>query len=103
MKLCAVSKVTLYRRINGYHNQILYCILQQKLTLKEEDSIKDLVLEIQPLGFPPRVAQLQEMAEELSQAKENLLEKNWVSRFLGHHLALQAKYNYTFDQDRFLA
>ncbi len=68
-KLCAVSKATLYRRINGCCDQVLYGISQRKLTTEEEESIKSWVLEIQSWGFPPRVDQLQEMAEQLLRAK----------------------------------
>ena len=104
-KLCAVSKATLYRRINGRRDQVSYGISQRKLTPEEEDSIKGWVLEIQSWGFPPRVAQLREMAEELLRAKGDYKElgKNWVSGFLGRHPTLQAKYSRTLDQDRFLA
>ena len=45
-KLCAVLKVTFYRRINGRRDQVLYNILQQKLTPEEKDSIKGWILEI---------------------------------------------------------
>ena len=45
------------------------------------------------------------MAEELLQAKADYKEpeKNWISRFLGRHPTLQAKYNRTLGQDQFLA
>ena len=100
----AVSKATLYRRINGRCNQVSYGISKQRLT-PEEESIKNWVLEIQSWGFPPRVAQLQEIAVELLQPKGNHKElgKNWVSGYLSHHPTLQAKYSCTLDQDRFLA
>ncbi len=104
-KLCVVSKATLYGRINGRRDQVSYGISQQKLTSEEEESIKSWVLEIQSWGFPPRVAQLRKMAEELLRAKGYYkeLEKNWVLGFLGCHPTLQAKYSRTLDQDRFLA
>ena len=75
------------------------------MTPEEEESIKSWVLEIKSWGFPPRVAQLREMAKELLRAKDDYKElgKNWVSGFLDRHPTLQAKYNRTFDQDRFLA
>ena len=34
-KLCAVSKATLYRRINGHRDQVSYGISQRKLTSEE--------------------------------------------------------------------
>ena len=46
-----------------------YGITKLRLTPKEEEYIKRWVLVIQAWGFPPRVAQLQEMGEELLQAK----------------------------------
>ena len=101
----AVSKATLYRRINSCRNQGSYGISKQRLTPEEEESIKNWVLEIQSWGFPPRVAQLREMAVELLQAKGDHKElgKNWVSGYLSRHPTLQAKYSRTLDQDRFLA
>ena len=92
-RLYVVSKATLYRRINGRRDQVSYGITKQRLTPEEEDSIKSWVLEIQAWGFPPRVAQLREMEEELLQAKGDYKElgKIWVSGFLGRHPTLQAK------------
>ena len=86
-RLYVVSKATLYRRINGRRDQASYGILKQRLTPEEEESIKSWVLEIQSWGFPPRVAQLREMATELLQAKGDYreLEKNWVSAFLDRY------------------
>ena len=77
-----VSKATLYCKINGHRDQVSYGISKQRLTPEEEESIKNWVLEIQSWGFPPRVAQLREMAVELLQAKGNHkeLSKSWVSQ-----------------------
>lgn len=52
----AVSKATLYRRINSRRNQVSYEISRQRLAPEEEESIKNWVLEIKSWGFPPRVA-----------------------------------------------
>ena len=68
-RLHVVSKVTLYRWINGRRDQVSYGITKQRLTPEGEDSIKSWVFEIQAWEFPPRVAQLREMGEELLQAK----------------------------------
>lgn len=50
-------------------DQAIYGVTKQILTPEEEESIENWVLEIQLWGFPPRIAQLQEMAKELLQAK----------------------------------
>ncbi len=104
-KLCAVSKVTLYRRINSRRNQVSYGISQQKLTPEKEESIKSWVLETLLWEFPSKVAQLREMTKELLRGKGDYKElgKNWVLGFLGRHPKLQAKYSCTLDQDQFLA
>ncbi len=52
----AVSKATLYHKINSCRDQVLYGISKQRLTPEEEESIKNWVLRIQSWGFPPRVA-----------------------------------------------
>lgn len=46
-KLYAVSKTTLYHRINGRREQSLYGDSRQRLTLEEEKSIENWVLLIQ--------------------------------------------------------
>ena len=96
-RLYVVSKATLYRRINGRRDQVLYGVTKQRLTPEEEDSITSWVLEIQTWEFPPRVAQLKEMGEELLQAKgdNKPLGKNWVQGFFSRHPTLQAKYSRT--------
>ena len=98
-RLYAVSKTTLYHRIKGRQDQLSYAVSKQRLTPEEEESIQNWRLEIQSWGFPPRVAQLREMAEELLQAKQDFKElgKNWTSGFLNRHLVP------FLDQDRFLA
>ena len=41
-----ISKAILYYKINSYCNQLLYRISKEKLTFKEDKSIKNWVLEI---------------------------------------------------------
>ena len=103
--LHAVSKTTLYHRINGRRDQVSYITSKQRLTPEEEESLQSWVLQLQSWGFPPRIAQLREMAEELLRAKQDFkeLSKNWSEKFLCRHLILQSKYSRTLDQERFLA
>ncbi len=70
----AVSKTTLYNRINGCRDQILYITSKQWLTPEEEESLQTWVLQLQSWGFPPRIAQLREMAQELLRAKQDFKE-----------------------------
>ena len=67
-----------------------YEISNWRLTSDEEKSTKNWVLEIQSWCFPPRVAQLREIAEKLFQAKVDYKElgKNWVIGFLCRHPTL---------------
>ena len=101
----AVSKTTLYNRINGRRDQVSYIASKQRLTPEEEESLQTWVLQLQSWGFPPRIAQLREMAQELLRAKQDFKElgKNWTEKFLGRHPILQSKYSRTLDQERFLA
>lgn len=89
-RLHVVSKATLYRKINGRRDQVLYGISKQRLTTEDEEAMKGWVLEIQAWGYPPRVAQLREMGEVLLQAKGdyNELGKNWMLGFLSRHPTL---------------
>ncbi len=104
-RLYVVSKTTLYNRIHGRRGQASYGVTKQRLTPEEEESIESWVLDIQSWGFPPRVSQLREMAEELLQARGDYKELgvNWTSGFLTRHPMLQWKYSRTLDQERFLA
>ena len=83
----------------------MYITSKQRLTPEEEESLQSWVLQVQSWGFPPRIAQLREMAEELLRAKQDFKElgKNWSEEFLGRHPVLQSKYSRTLDQERFLA
>ncbi len=92
-KLYAIWKTILYSRIKGHQDQLSHAILKHKLTPEEEESIQNWVLEIQSWGFPPKVAQLHEMAEKFLQARHDFkaLGKNWTAGFLNHHLVSQSK------------
>ncbi len=46
-RLYVVSKATLYRKINGRRDQILYRISKRRLTTEKEESIKNWILKIQ--------------------------------------------------------
>ena len=52
------------RTINSRCDQVSYGTSKQRLTPEEGKSIKSWVLKIQAWGFPPRVAQLREIAEK---------------------------------------
>ncbi len=67
--LHAVLKTTLYHRINGRRDLVSYITSKQKLTPEEEESFQSWVLQLQSWGFPPRIAQLREIAEELLRVK----------------------------------
>ena len=41
---------------------------------EEEEFLQSWVLQVQSRGFPPRIAQLREMVEELLQAKQDFKE-----------------------------
>ncbi len=76
----------------------------QKLTPEEEESLQSWVLQLQSLGFPPRIAPLHKMTEELLQAKQDFkkLDKNESEKFLSCHPELRSKYSCKFDQEWFL-
>ena len=83
----------------------MYITSKQRLTPEEEESLQSWVLQVQSWGFPPRIAQLCEMAEKLLRAKQDFKElgKNWSEKFLSRHSVLQSKYSRTLDRERFLA
>ncbi len=104
-KLYGVSKKTLYHRINGRRDQLSHGVSKQRWTPEEDESLESWVLQLQAWGWPPRVAQLRDMAHELLQAKGDYKELgvNWNSGFLERYPALQSKYSRTLDQERYLA
>ena len=97
--LHTVSKTMLCHRINGRRDQVLYITSKQRLTPKEEEHRQNWMLQLQSWGFPPRIAKLCKIAEELLRAKQDFkkLGKNWSEKFLSCHLVLQSKYSRTFD------
>lgn len=84
-KLYAVSKTTLYHRINGRREQALSGLSRQRLTAEEK--------------FIESWALL--MAEELLQPKndDKELGANWTSEFLARHPTLKSKYSRNLDQE----
>lgn len=91
--------VTLYNGINGRRDQVSYITSKQRLTPEEEASRQNWVLQLQSWGFPPRIAQLCEIAQVLLRAKQDFKElgKNWSEKFLGRHPVLHSKYSRTLD------
>ncbi len=47
VSLYVISKITLYNKINGCRNQVLYDVTKQLLTLEKKKSIENLILKIQ--------------------------------------------------------
>lgn len=100
-----VSKTTLYNRLQGRRDQVLYARSRQRLTFEEEVSLEKWILQLQTWGWPPRISQLRDMASELLRGKGDTtkLGTNWISAYLDRHLGLKSKYSRTLDQDRYLA
>ena len=104
-RMYAVSKTTLYNRLQGRREQSEYLQTRQILTPEEKAALTRWVLQLYAWGWPAKNFHLRKMAVDLLKAKgeTGTLGINWTSQFLKRHPELQSKYSRTLDQDRVFA
>ena len=73
------------------------------LTKLEEDVVVKHILDLDSRGFPPRLADVANMANSL-RAERNLVQvgQNWPSTFVKRRPKLQVKFNRKYDYKRAL-
>lgn len=100
-KVFEVSHVTLSRRVNGIPSQRDSLSNTQRLTLREEETIIQYILELDSRGFPPRPQVVREMADLLlSDRDAPLVGKNWTSSFIARRKEIKTKFSRKYDYKR---
>ena len=82
-----VPKSTLQRRLHGVQARSETASVNRKLSLIEEQSLVQWILELDRRGFPPHIIDVRRMADALLAARGQDLPpppvgKKWVSRFI---------------------
>jgi hypothetical protein len=97
-----VGKSSLQGRIKGAKPKAQDAEDRQRLTLLEEEALKDWCLQLEAWGFPARVEALRRMAKDMLLAKGDInpLGKNWQSYFFERHLELKSKFIPPLDKER---
>ncbi len=62
-KIYGVPESSLYDRINGKTPKAEKCDSQHKLTLSEEQTFVQYILDLNVQGFPPRIARMRDIAD----------------------------------------
>lgn len=81
-EIYGVERTTLKRRINGNTPRQEYRPTNYKLSLAEEETIVQYILELDSKGFAPRLSVVEDMANSILCTRGNQrVGKNWVNRF----------------------
>lgn len=101
-----IALTTLRRRFHGGQGRIAGHESQQLVTAAEERAIVRWIYRMEFAGFPPRIEHVREAVIILREVPENLdqvVGKNWITRFLNRHPDLVAKFSSAFDKKRIKA
>ena len=95
-----VSRKTVKRRASGIQPRRGTPALNRRLTLIQEESLKQWILSMDQRGMPPRIATVRQMASILAAQHARPatpVGACWVSRFINRHEDLKSKYNRKYD------
>jgi hypothetical protein len=100
-----VPRSTAQRRVKGIKPKRDSIAPNRRLTLVQEESLKQWILSSDRRGMPPRIETVRQMASILATQRARSatiqpISKNWVSTFLKRHNDLQSKYNRKYDYQR---
>ena len=100
-----VPKTTLQKRINGSPPASVAYQRRQCLVTEEETALVNWILRLQAWGWPARVEQTRQMAQELltSRGSTHQLGNNWQQKFLKRHPDIKMMYIPPLDKERALA
>jgi hypothetical protein len=100
-----VTYSTLHRRINGTIPKVEASQAMQRLSVGEEEALRDWILQLASWGWPPRIDQLRGMAAEFLRAKSDTkdLGLHWTDNFLRRYPMLKSKFVSGLDKERALA
>ena len=100
-KLYGVSRTTLERRRTGTPSRQDILPPRQRLTKLEEKAIIQYILELDSRSFPPRLAGVEDMANQLLDTRgAPRVGKNWAGNFVRRQPELSTRYSRRYDYQR---
>ena len=98
-----VPRTTLRARYLGTPSRQDSLANSRKITLLEEEVIVQHILDLDLRSFPPRISNVEDMANRLLQARnQERIGKNWTSNFVRRQPQLQSRFNRRIDYQRAL-
>ena len=100
-KLYDVSQMTLARRQRGLPSRRDVPVNSRKLTNSEESAIVQYILDLDSRAFPPRISDVEEMANRLLADRDaGRVGINWASTFIHRQPQLKTRLNRRIDYQR---
>jgi hypothetical protein len=100
-KIYSVSRVTLARRLSGTQSRRDSPPNSQKLTNLEEKTIVQYVLDLDSRSFPPRLCEVEDMANRLLGERDApKVGKRWAANFIKRQPELQTRFFRRYDYKR---
>src|SRR6266480_1859128 len=101
-RIFGVSWTTLQGRINGAVSKAQAGQMRQRLSVAEEEVIRDWLLDLSSWGWPIRIERLRTMAIELLADKGDTadLGVHWTKQFIHRHPELKSKFVTGLDKER---
>ncbi|KFY68126.1 hypothetical protein V496_01281 [Pseudogymnoascus sp. VKM F-4515 (FW-2607)] len=96
-----VPSLTLFDRIHGMTSRRDSTPNLRKLTPYEESALVQYILDLDSRGFPPRLQDVQGMADLLlAERGESPTRKNWTTNFIKRCTEIKAKFSQKYDYKR---
>jgi hypothetical protein len=93
----------LTRRYNGITHRLEARNAQHKLTITEEQTIVQYILDLDSRGFAPRLCEMADMADKLLSVRGGTpVGKHWAERFVTRSDKLKMAFNRAKDRQRIL-
>lgn len=98
-----INRNTMKNRYTGTKTKAEFNIPHQKLSPAEEQSLQDIIQQLESWGFPPYVSRVKEMASNIlhSKGRPSSIGINWVQKFLSRHPDLNTRWSRRLERDRF--
>ena len=98
-----VPRTTLTYRMKGRHARQDVRVKSMKLTELEDNAVLKYILNLDERGFPPRLADVADMANVLLAERDaGRVEKHWASNFVKRQPELRTRFNRAYDYQRAL-
>lgn len=102
-KIYNVPESTLRYRMNGHESRGDHRPKGHRLTVIEEETVVQYILDLDARGFPPRLTGVEEMANLLlAERQGGHVGKHWAERLVGRRPELKTRFNRAYDYQRAL-